>query len=176
MLDLDRVNKMLDIGGGSGAFTMQFIQKNSNMSAVVFDLPSVIPLTKKYVESFQYKNKISYITGDYLEDDFGTGYDLIFLSAIVHINSFDENKQLIKKCYDSLNSGGQIIIKDWVMSEDRTLPESGAYFALNMLVGTQSGDTYTQSEMKDWLLASGIKNIEKKETSFDSSLIIGIKD
>ena len=176
MLDLSSVNKMLDIGGGSGAFSMKFIEINQNMKAVVFDLSYVIPLTKKYVESFPLKERISYITGNYLEDDFGSGYDLIFLSAIVHINSFDENKRLIKKCYDALNSGGQIIIKDWVMNEDRTFPASGAYFALNMLVGTRSGDTYTENEMKDWLLSAGIKKIEKKETSFASSLIIGWKN
>ena len=176
MLDLNGVKKMLDIGGGSGAFSMQFIEKNQDMNAVVFDLPYVIPLTKKYVESFPLKERISYISGDYLENDFGNDYDLIFLSAIVHINSFDENKRLIKKCYDALNPGGQIIIKDWVMNDDRTSPASGAYFALNMLVGTRSGDTYTESEMKDWLLSAGIKKIEKKPTSFGSSLIIGWKE
>ena len=175
MLDLNNVNKMLDIGGGSGAFSMQFIEKNQNIEAVVFDLPFVIPLTKKYVESFPLKERISYITGDYLEDDFGNGYDLILLSAIVHINSFDENRQLINKCYNTLNSGGQIVIKDWVMNEDRTSPASGAYFALNMLVGTHNGDTYTENEMKDWLLNAGVTKIEKKETGFASSLIIGWK-
>ncbi len=176
MLDLKNVNKMLDIGGGSGAFSMQFIEKNPNMHTVIFDLPSVVPITKKHVETFQFKNNIGYITGDYLEDDFGSGYDLIFLSAIVHINSLDENKLLIKKCSDALNIGGQIIIKDWIMNEDRTSPAGGAFFALNMLVGTQNGDTYTETEMKEWMLNTGIKKIEKKETSFSSSLLICTKE
>ena len=176
MLDLSNVKKMLDIGGGSGAFSMQFIEKKQDINAVVFDLPSVIPLTKKYVEPFLLKDKVDYITGDYLKDGFGSGYDLILLSAIVHINSLEENKQLIKKCYDALNIGGQIIIRDWVMSEDRTEPASAAYFALNMLVGTHGGDTYTESEMRDWLFSAGINKIEKKQTSFGSSLIIGEKE
>lgn len=175
MIDLNGVNKMLDIGGGSGAFSMQFIEKNPGICAVVFDLQDIIPITKKYVDSFKYKDKINYITGDYLQDDFGAGYDMIFLSAIVHINSLEDNKQLIKKCYEALNPGGQIIIKDWIMNEERTQPAGGALFALNMLVGTESGDTYTENEMRDWLLSAGIKKIEKKETSFGSALIIGIK-
>ena len=62
------------------------------------------------------------------------------------------------------------------MSEDRTEPASAAYFALNMLVGTHGGDTYTESEMRDWLLSAGINKIEKKQTSFGSSLIIGEKE
>ncbi len=176
MLDLSASKKMLDVGGGSGAFAMEFIKKNSSMSAVVFDLPNVIPITSRYVEQEKMDDKISYLSGDYLVDDFGGGYDLIFLSAIVHINSFDENNLLIKKCYNSLNTDGQIVIKDWVMNEDRTEPAGGAFFALNMLVGTERGDTYTETEMKNWFTNAGIKKIERKNTSFGSSLMIGYKE
>jgi precorrin-6B methylase 2 len=175
MLELNNTLKMLDIGGGSGAFSMAFIEKNPELHAVIFDLESVIPLTKKYVTPFQYKDNIDYIIGDYLTDDLGCNYDLIFLSAIVHINSFEQNKTLLKKCYDTLNLNGQIVIKDWVMSEDRSAPLSGAIFSLNMLVGTECGDTFTESEIQDWLKNSGINKIEKKDTSFGTSLIIGHK-
>jgi len=175
MLKLSNVNRMLDIGGGSAAFSMEFAKQNSKMSAVVFDLPHIIPITKKYIDDEKLNDKIELINGDYLTDNFGNGYDLIFLSAIVHINSFEENKMLIKKCYNSLNTNGQIVIKDWIMNEERTEPAGGAFFALNMLVGTERGDTYTESEMKDWLTSSGIKKIERKDTSFGSSLLIGYK-
>ena len=111
-------------------------------------------------------DKISFLSGDYLADDLGNGYDLIFLSAIVHINSLEENNLLIKKCYESLNAGGQIVIKDWVMNEDRTEPAGGAYFALNMLVGTEHGDTYTETEMRSWFTNTGIKKIERKRHKF----------
>ncbi|OGV18598.1 MAG: hypothetical protein A3J84_06215 [Ignavibacteria bacterium RIFOXYA2_FULL_37_17] len=176
MLELSNIKRMLDVGGGSAAFSMEFIKQNPNMRAVVFDLPHIIPITKKYVDNEKLNDKIKFIEGDYLEDDFRAGYDLILLSAIVHTNSFEENKILIKKCYDALNVNGQIIIKDWIMKEDRTKPAGGAFFALNMLVGTENGDTYTESEMKDWLISAGIKKIERKDTSFGSSLMIGYKE
>lgn len=175
MLELKNVKRMLDVGGGSGAFAMKFVELNPDLKAVIFDLPEVIPLTRKYVEDFSYKNNISFVEGNYLTDNLGNDYDLIFLSAIVHSNSFDENKLLIKKCADSLNKNGQIIIKDWIMDEDRTKPAGGAIFALNMLVGTKSGDTYTESEMKEWLNNAGISKIERKDTSFGFSLLIGYK-
>lgn len=176
MLALSNVNRMLDIGGGSAAFSMEFIKQNPKMHTVVFDLPHIIPITKKYVDNEKLNDKIELMEGNYLTDNFGKDYDLIFLSAIVHINSFEENKMLIKKCYDSLNANGQIVIKDWIMNEERTEPAGGALFALNMLVGTEKGDTYTESEMKNWLLGAGIKKIERKDTSFGSSLMIGYKD
>jgi len=176
MLDLTGVKRMLDVGGGSGVFSMEFIRKNSNIESVVFDLPEVIPITKRYVETENMGPKFSFIEGNYQEDAFSSDYDLIFLSAIVHINSFDENKKLIKKCFDALNPNGQIVIKDWIMSEDRVEPAGGTYFALNMLVGTESGDTYPESEMREWFNAAGINRIERKDTGYGSSILIGYKD
>lgn len=176
MIELKNVKKLLDVGGGSGTFAMKFVESNPDMKAVIFDLPEVIPLTKKYVEDFLYKNNVSFIEGDYLVDNIGDDYDMIFLSAVVHSNSYDENKLLIKKCFDALNKNGQIIIKDWIMDEDRTKPAGGAIFAINMLVNTKSGDTYTESEMREWLNNAGISKIERKDTSFGFSLLIGQKD
>ncbi len=176
MLNLSSAKKMLDVGGGSGAYAMGMIEAKPELKAVIFDLPNVIPLTKQYAEAFLHKDKMSYTSGNYLTDDFGNGYDLILLSAIVHINNYAQNLELINKCCNSLNSGGQIVIKDWVMNEERTEPLGGAVFAINMLVGTECGDTFTEKEMREWLGNAGITKIEKKNTSFGWSLVIGAKD
>ncbi|MBI1938704.1 MAG: acetylserotonin O-methyltransferase [Ignavibacteriales bacterium] len=175
MIDFTGVKKMLDVGGGSGAFSFEFVSKNPGMISVVFDLPEVIKLTKRYAEKYSLEEKIDYIEGDYLKDGFGTGCDLILLSQIVHINNYEQNKFLIKKCADALSNGGQIIIKDFVMNEDRTSPAIGALFALNMLVATECGDTFTEKEMKEWFEKAGIKKITRKNTSYGSDLIIGKK-
>ncbi len=176
MINLSNVKKMLDVGGGSGAYSMMFIEKNKDIKAAIFDLPNVIPLAQRYVENGGKSDSISFITGDYLQDDFGSGYDLILLSAIVHINSFEENKLLIKKCASALNSKGQIIINDYIMSEDRIEPKVGVMFALNMLTSTVQGDTYTESEITSWFADAGLSSIEHKQTSFGSSIMIAIKD
>ena len=175
MLNLKDVNKMLDIGGGSAAFSMEFAKKNPSLQATVFDLPHVIPLTKSYVEREGLSSRFSFIEGNYLSDDFGKGYDLILLSAIIHINNYDQNKKLIHKCANSLNNNGRVIISDFIMNEDRVTPYHGAMFSLNMLVGTQCGDTYTETEMTEWMTSAGLSNVERKNTSFGSDLIIGTK-
>lgn len=176
MLDLSNVKKMLDVGGGSGAFSFEFIRKNPRLNAVIFDLDDVITLTKKYAAESGVEQNVSFISGDYLKNDFGSGYDLILLSAIVHINSYEQNKNLIKKCTEACNTKGQIIIRDFIMNDDRTSPVGGALFALNMLVATKNGDTYTEKEMREWFANAGIENIQRKNTSFGSNLLIGIKD
>lgn len=175
MIDLTTIKKMLDVGGGSAAFSIEFVKNNPSIAAVVLDLPHVIPLTKKYIAEAGLLDNFNFIEGDYLTKDFESSYDLIFLSAIVHINSYEQNKMLIKKCADSLNENGMVIISDFIMNEDRTQPSQGALFSINMLVGTVSGDTYTEKEMREWFESAGISKIERKNTSFGSDLMIGIK-
>lgn len=175
MIDISNVKNMLDVGGGSAAFSMEIVKKNPSISAVVLDLPYVIPLTKKYVSEAGLSDKFNFIEGDYLTTELKDNYDLILLSAIVHINNYDQNKMLVKKCADVLNKSGMIIINDFVMNEDRTQPRQSALFALNMLVGTENGDTYTEKEMREWFESAGLSKIERKNTSFGSDLMIAVK-
>ena len=175
MIDLSNVKKMLDVGGGSAAFSMEIVKKNPSIKATVLDLPPVIPLTKKYVSKAGLLENFNFIEGDYLSEEFEKGYDLILLSAIIHINSYEQNKMLVKKCADALSENGMIIISDFIMNDDRTQPYHGALFSINMLVGTTSGDTYTEREMREWFDSAGITKVERKITSFGSDLMMGIK-
>jgi len=175
MIDFTNVKSMLDVGGGSAAFSIEIVKKNPLIKATVLDLPHVIPLTKKYVDEAGLLNNFNFIEGDYLTKNFESSYDLILLSAIVHINSYEQNKMLIKKCADALNKEGMVIISDFIMNDDRTQPFYGALFSINMLVGTASGDTYTEGEMKEWFESAGLSKIERKNTAFGSDLMISIK-
>jgi len=174
-LDLNGVSKVLDVGGGPGTFSFAFIDAKEGLKATVFDLPNVVPLTHKYIEQDGYKGKVDTLVGDYLENDIGSGYDLTFLSAVIHSNSPDDIKLLFSKCYESLNKNGQIVVLDYIMNDDRTKPEMGAMFALNMLVNTDGGDTYTETEVKTWLEEAGFSSIKKVSTEFGTDLMIGRK-
>jgi SAM-dependent methyltransferase len=168
----DRAKKQapqhLDVGGGSGAYSMEFVSKKPEIEATVFDLPNVIPITKKFLEKEGFSDRIRTHSGDYTTDTLPKGFDLVFLSAIIHSNSLEINQDLIKKCFDSLNRNGRIVIQDWIMNNDRTQPTSGAVFAINMLVGTEAGDCFTEQEVKEMLTAAGFENISRIE--FDSGL------
>lgn len=172
-LDLSKVTRILDIGGGSGAYAMAFVKARPNINAVVFDLPNVIPITRRYIKKEGLANKIKTIVGDYTVDPLGNGYDLIFLSSIIHINSIEVNMKLLRKCSEALNPVGQVVIQDFIMDENRTTPPSGALFALNMLVSTEAGNTYTESEVRDWMTAAGLSSIKRIDSHFGTSLIYG---
>jgi len=174
-INLENVRRVLDLGGGSGAFAFAFVKAGKDITATIFDLPNVTPLTMKYILQEGMQDKVNTADGDYNTDTLPKGYDIIFLSAVVHINSFEGNVNLIRKCAASLNPGGQVIIQDQVMNDDRISPPNGALFALNMLVGTKEGDTYTENEMCQWFEKAGLKFESRIETFMGNCLITGRK-
>lgn len=174
-LDLTGVSRILDVGGGSGAYAMAFVRARQGISAVVLDLPNVIPLTREYLSREGLSDLVETVVGDYEKDDLGTGFDVVFISAIIHSNSPHLNRELIRKGVDALNPSGQLVVQDFIMDEDRTGPPFGTLFALNMLVGTQSGDTYTESEVRGWMEKAGLDRIMRTDTHFGTSLMTGRK-
>jgi len=175
MINLSGVRRTLDIGAGSGAFSIEFARAKRDIRATVFDLPEVIPFTRKYVAKAGLSPRFAFKPGDFSRDDIGSGYDLILLSAIIHMNSLPENLRLFRKCVRALVPGGRLVISDHIMSEDRTRPAYGAIFALNMLVNTRAGDTYTEREISASMKEAGLTRISRRGKRFDSSLVIGTK-
>jgi SAM-dependent methyltransferase len=174
-IDLSGIKSVLDIGGGSGAYSMEFVTRKPGIEATVFDLPNVVPITKIFLDKEGFSDKIRTLSGDYTTDDLPKGFDLVLLSAIIHSNSLEINRDLIKKCFNSLNQNGKIVIQDWIMNNERTLPVSGAIFAINMLVGTEAGDCFTDQEVTEMLSAAGFKNISRIEFETGLSQMIAQK-
>jgi len=172
-IDLEGVTRVLDVGGGSGAYAMAFVRAKAGLSAVVFDLPHVLPLTSAYVAREGLSARVTTVGGDYLVDDLGSGFDVVFLSAILHSNSPGENAGLIRKCARALRPGGCVIVQDFIMDEERVAPSHGAFFALNMLVGTEAGDTYTEGEVTGWMIAAGLSGVSRQGTPYGTSQMVG---
>ena len=124
LLDLDGVARLLDLGGGSGAYAMAFARTGRGISAVVFDLPNVVPLTKLYIAQEGLTAEVTTATGDYLSASIGGGYDMVFMSAVIHSNSVEDNRLLMRKAAEALNPGGQIVVQDFLVNEERDGPLS----------------------------------------------------
>jgi predicted O-methyltransferase YrrM len=169
------VSRVLDVGGGSGAYAMEFARAKPGLRAVVFDLPNVLRLTAGYLKRAGLADRVALVAGDYDRDDLGSGFDLAFLSAIIHSNSPDGNRALIQRGVAALNPTGHLVIQDFIVDEARTGPPFGVLFALNMLVGTAAGDTYTESEAMQWMAEAGLARVVRMDTAFGTSLLIGRK-
>lgn len=174
LLDLRGVKQILDVGGGSGAYAVAFRHALPQSHVTVFDLPDVIPLTQHYVTTAGITEGVECVPGNFLQQELGTGFDLVFISAIIHSNSPDENRLLLTKARQALRAGGQLVIQDFIMSEDRLRPPFGAFFSLNMLTGTPSGDTYTEKEVRDWMTSAGFTAVNRTDTpDYWTTLICG---
>lgn len=175
MIYLSKASRMLDLGGGSGTFAMEFVRAKPDLKVVVFDQPQIIPHTQRYIEHYGFADKIETITGDYLSDDLGSGYDIVFVSMILNRHSIWENIALTQKIYESLNPGGQIIIQDYIVNDERTSPVFNVLHSLNQLVSTEAGDTYTETDIWIVLKEAWFKNVKVKETGYGTRLVFGEK-
>ncbi len=167
--------KLLDIGGGSGAYTIAFLQKNPQLQAIIYDLEGVIPIAEEKIREVQLQNRVSFVAGDYNRDELPGGCDLALLSAVIHQNNLEQNLSLFQKVYRALELGGALLIRDHVMDTTRTKPPMGAIFALNMLVSTSAGDTYTFDEIKDSLEMAGFEKVETLMTGEKMDCLIEAK-
>ncbi len=146
---------LLDVGGASGTYTIAFLHAVPEMRATLFDMPEVVEMARERLGRAGMLDRVTLVPGDFYRDEFPRGHDLAFVSAIIHQNSLDQNVSLYRKIFRSLNRGGRIIIRDHVMDPNRIYPRDGAIFAVNMLLGTSGGGTYTYEEIKTGLSQAG---------------------
>ncbi len=151
--------KLLDVGGATGTYAEAFLREYPDMKATVFDRPPVIEMARRRLEPLDIWPRLTLSAGDFYQDYLPGGHDLVLLSAIIHQNSPEQNIALYRKCFDALVPGGRILIRDHVLSEDRTRPVSGALFALNMLACTNGGNCYTLSEIAETLAQAGFARV-----------------
>lgn len=161
------VHRILDIGGGSGAYSIAFAKASPVLHAEVLDLAAVVPIAQRHIEEAGLADRISTRIGDLTVDEFGKEYDLILLSAICHMLDPEQNQDLCRRCYRALARGGRIVIRDFILEPDRTAPKWVALFAINMLVGTKSGSTYTEAEYRTWLTNAGFEAFTRIDPTGD---------
>lgn len=168
--------KLLDIGAGSGVYSRVLLEMNPDLTATLFDLPVVIEMTRDRLSKSSIADRIQYAEGDYNTDTLPLGHDVALLSAIIHINGRGKNRSLFAKAFEALNPNGLLIIRDHVMEDSRIAPEDGAIFAVNMLVATREGNTYTFTEVSEDLMAAGFHDIRLvREGSSMDQLITAVK-
>ena len=170
---LDGARRMLDVGGGSGAYSIAFARASQDLRVEVFDLPTVLPIAQRHIEEAGLSNRITTRAGDLRTDHLGSGYDLILLSAICHMLGPEPNVKLLGRCFAALSPGGRVVIQDFILAPDRTSPRSGALFALNMLVGTPEGSCYTREEYGSWLRQVGFEDVRHVTMPGPTGLMIG---
>ena len=171
----DGIRKMLDLGGGSAAYSIAFAKASPQLHAEVLDLRAVLPLTERYIGEAGLGDRVKTRPGDFTKDPFGQGYDLILASAICHMLGPDENRDLFRKSFEALAPGGRLVVQDFILAPDKTAPPMAALFALNMLVGTKNGSAYSQPEYDGWLREAGFQDVRHVPLEVPAELMVAAK-
>ena len=151
---------VLDLGGASGSWTQAWLEAEPGVRAIIFDLPHVIPMARARLSESQVADRVDYVAGDFYQDALPPGADLVWVSAIIHQNSRQQNLDLFRRIADTIEPNGWIYIRDIVLEADRTAPVAGALFAVNMLSATPGGNSYSFNEIEADLIQSGFTDVE----------------
>jgi 2-polyprenyl-3-methyl-5-hydroxy-6-metoxy-1,4-benzoquinol methylase len=167
--------KVLDIGTGSGVWGIAMAQKSPKVTVTAVDWPNVLNVTRKMTQKFGVADRFQYVAGNLEEVDFGKGYNVATIGHILHSEGPERSRQLLRKVSDALAPGGTVVIAEFLVNPERTGPLNGLIFAVNMLVNTEKGDTFSFEEIRGWLEAAGFADVRSLEAPAPSPLILATK-
>lgn len=175
-VDLGDRRTLLDLGGGPGTYAIQFCLKNPGLEAVVFDLQSTRPFAERTIDRFGLSERIRFVPGDYLADDIEGRYDAVWMSHILHAEGPQNCRQIVAKAVRALTPGGKIFIQEFILNDNLDGPLFPALFSLNMLLGTEAGQAYSEGQLRDMLSEAGVTQIRREahRGPTDSGIVSGV--
>ena len=161
VVDLSGRQRLLDLGGGPGAYAVRFCMANPGLQAVIFDLPTSRRFAEKVVHKSGLEDRITFIPGNFFEDPLPDGVDVVWMSHILHGTGDEEARQLVAKVMALLPPGGQVLIQEFVLDDTQDGPMFPALFGLNMLTGTPTGKAFSEGELKALLAGAGGEHVRR---------------
>jgi SAM-dependent methyltransferase len=174
-IDLSGRRRLLDLGGGPGTYAIHFCQQNPELSAVICDLPTTRDFAEQTIERFGLSSRISFVAGDFEEQDLPGGFDVAWLSHILHGVGPQECASILRKAIAALEPGGMILVQEFVLDDSKDAPLFPTLFSLNMLLGTPEGQAYSESELVGMLAAAGATDVRRLPMALPngSGIIVG---
>jgi ubiquinone/menaquinone biosynthesis C-methylase UbiE len=166
---------VLDLAAGSGVWGIALAQQSERVRVTAVDWPEVIPVTRRTAARFGLADRFQFVEGDLQTAGFGHNHQIATLGHILHSEGERRSRALLRKTFDALASGGTIAIAEFLVNDERTEPPLGLLFAVNMLVNTDEGDTYSANEINSWLGDAGFRNQRMLEAHGPSPLILATK-
>ena len=171
-LDLSKTRRMLDIGGGLGAYAKAFCNAQPGLRAMVFDTPETAEMGRSADRDADTSGRIDFIGGDYLQNDLGDGFDLVLIANVLHQETRDRAAKLVQKGSQALSSGGRLVVVDFSIDDEQRRSVTGALFAINM---RSFGDTHSEPLIRQWFESAGIGQIRRIDLDRTRWIITGVK-
>jgi len=172
--DFTGVSRLLDVGGGSGCFSITLAKQNPQLRCTVMELPAMCEVAREYIAAAGVADRVDAQHVDMFREEWPAGYEAVFFSNIFHDWSFETNAQLAARAFRALPSGGRICLHEMLLDDTGDAPRTTAAFSMLMLVGTR-GRQFTFRQLKDLLEAAGFINVDVKPTYSYYSVVRGFK-
>lgn len=169
-LDLEGAKRLLDLGGSTGAYARKYLDACPGLRATVVDVEPVAALGREMSRGTEYEGRLDFLGGDYLTADLGAGYDLAQIANVLHQEPEDRARSLVRRAADALAPGGRLVVVDFAIDEAKTENAVGALFAINM---RSFGDTYSEPEIRSFMNAAGLGDVERIDLGRTRWIIAG---
>jgi precorrin-6B methylase 2 len=166
---------VLDIGAGSGVWGIGLAHRSPHLRIHAVDWPGVLEVTRRIARRHGVADRLTTSEGDLLEADFGTGHTIATIGHILHSEGPERSPKLLRKTFNALVPGGTVAISEFLTNESRTGPANALIFAVNMLIHTEAGDTFTFPEIAQWLTEAGFVEPRLLEAPAPSPLVLATK-
>lgn len=173
--NLSKVMRALDLGCGPGTFGMEILKYNINIDLTLFDYPEIIEYTRKFIERKGFIGLVHAMQGDFLQDDIGKNYDLIIISNVLQLYSFNNCLRILNKAFDALKYKGKVVIQEILLQTNHISPLFGTIYSLDLFLTTSYGDLLTEPEITLLLKEAWFSQIQKYNTSYGTTVFIGTK-
>jgi SAM-dependent methyltransferase len=160
-IDLCGRYRLLDLGGGPGTYAIHFCLANPELSAVVYDLPTTRIFAEDTIARFNLSPRIAFTPGDFHVDPVPAGFDAAWLSHVLHANGPEACTALLGKAVAALNPGGILMLQEFILDDTKDGPPFPALFSLNMLLGTEDGQSYSQLELTSMMTEAGLSEVTR---------------
>jgi SAM-dependent methyltransferase len=173
-IDLAGVRRVADIGGGAGSYLIALAEKIPDMEGVLFDLDLTLQTAHDIIHEHDSNLNFQLKECDIFAENisFGNDFDLVLLSNIIHIVGPSKNTRLFKHIKTAMAPHGRLIIQDFLLDDTATEPADAAFFAVNMLTGTETGRAWRETDVREWLFEAGFNVIERIDANTDSDVLI----
>ncbi len=169
--------RTVDVGCGSGVWGIALAERDPEGRVTAQDFPAMLAVTREFLQRHGVEKQFDFLPGDLKTVDFGREqYDLALLGNILHSEGAQSAQDLLQRLHTALRSGGRVVIIDLLPSDDRSGPPFPVFFALNMLLHTEHGDTFTLAEYTGWLRQAGFTRVETAEIGSHSPVVIGYRN
>jgi precorrin-6B methylase 2 len=166
---------VLDLAAGSGVWSIALAQASPKVAVTAVDWPGVLEVTQRMTARFGVADRYTFVAGDLGLADFGRGHNVATLGHILHSEGETRSRELLKKTFGALAPGGTIAIQEFLVDEQRMSNTMGLLFAVNMLVATDDGDTFSFEEIASWLREAGFVSVRQLDSPGPSPLILATR-